>query len=52
MTAMQLLPEFIGTQKIRLLGIGFSRLRKETEADVDYGFCITGFDISSYFTCR
>ncbi len=36
---MQLLSEFIGKQKIRLVGVGVSRLRERDERQtLDYGF--------------
>jgi DNA polymerase IV (archaeal DinB-like DNA polymerase) len=35
-TAMQLLTEFMGRQKIRLVGVRVSRLRERFEADADY----------------
>jgi len=41
-TALQLLSEFIGRQKIRLVGVGVTKLRgNRREADTYYRFAIT-----------
>jgi len=47
-TAMHLLSEFILSQRIRLVGDGVLKLRKQDKRRTDYGFSLVNPETKSY----